>query len=388
MRLIIRLLLLAVSLTFVSAMASAAEPQPTAEQIKKWIIDLDASAYSVREAATHQLMRSGISAIEPVEKAVLGGKVEVMLRGVSVLREMAISGDAPTADRAEDSLRKISTKASDGLAMAQASSALTSVGEARQQPALKLVKEAGAEINTIILEFGYHGGEQLTELRIGDGWHGGERELRALRYLIDVQQVTLEGPKVTDAVALGVSEMNWIVSLNVKKTAITEAGFASLVKRKPLYQVSVLYMPLGDSAFAPLETVFKQTAAQGERVSPVRLYGTKLSREGQTALERKLPEVKFDVRRGGFLGVRGAGLAGACDIRDVVAGSPADKAGLHPGDVVTKYGGKEVTDFESLTTLIGEHNVGEKVPVEVDRNGETVKVEVELGEWDVSQSLR
>ena len=123
MRLIIRLLLLAVSLTFVSAMASAAEPQPTAEQIKKWIVDLDASAYSVREAATHQLMRSGISAIEPVEKAVLGGKVEVMLRGVSVLREMAISGDAPTADRAEDSLRKISTKASDGLAMAQASSA-------------------------------------------------------------------------------------------------------------------------------------------------------------------------------------------------------------------------------------------------------------------------
>ena len=39
-------------------------------------------------------------------------------------------------------------------------------------------------------------------------------------------------------------------------------------------------------------------------------------------------------------------------ISDVVAGSPADEAGLHAGDVVVAYGGKAIADAAALQLIV------------------------------------
>ncbi|MFI9611032.1 S1C family serine protease [Streptomyces sp. NPDC052023] len=70
---------------------------------------------------------------------------------------------------------------------------------------------------------------------------------------------------------------------------------------------------------------------------------------------------------------------GAGGTDPVEAGGPADKAGLKPGDVITKL---DETVIDSGPTLIGEiwtHKPGDKVTITYERGGKTDTVEVTLG---------
>lgn len=64
----------------------------------------------------------------------------------------------------------------------------------------------------------------------------------------------------------------------------------------------------------------------------------------------------------------------------VVSGSPADKAGLKQGDIITKVGGQAIDQNHSLSTLIGNHNVGDKVQLTFLRNGKTQTATVTLAQ--------
>ncbi|MFD7436911.1 S1C family serine protease [Streptomyces sp. NPDC059861] len=70
---------------------------------------------------------------------------------------------------------------------------------------------------------------------------------------------------------------------------------------------------------------------------------------------------------------------GAGGTDPVEAGGPADKAGLKPGDVITKL---DQTVIDSGPTLIGEiwtHKPGDKVTITYERGGRTDTVDVTLG---------
>jgi S1-C subfamily serine protease len=85
----------------------------------------------------------------------------------------------------------------------------------------------------------------------------------------------------------------------------------------------------------------------------------------------------------GYLGVLSSkaeeGKSGAW-IREVSPDSPAAKAGLHNGDLVTKVGDKEIKDVEHFTAAIAGHKPGDKVMMWVMRDGKEQKLEVALGE--------
>ena len=62
----------------------------------------------------------------------------------------------------------------------------------------------------------------------------------------------------------------------------------------------------------------------------------------------------------------------------IVAGGPADKAGLKDGDIVTKVGNTEVGKAGSISTLIGEYKVGDTVEVTYIRDNKTYTTNVTL----------
>ena len=68
-------------------------------------------------------------------------------------------------------------------------------------------------------------------------------------------------------------------------------------------------------------------------------------------------------------------LSGA-GISEVVAGSPAERAGLHQGDVVVRIGDRKVTDADSFAVAVRQLKIGESAPVEVVREGRNVVLTV------------
>jgi Do/DeqQ family serine protease len=66
-------------------------------------------------------------------------------------------------------------------------------------------------------------------------------------------------------------------------------------------------------------------------------------------------------------------------ITQVVPGSPADKAGLKPEDIILEANGREVRDFAHLRNLVGLMKVGDRIEFKVWRDGKTRVVPVVIG---------
>lgn len=67
-------------------------------------------------------------------------------------------------------------------------------------------------------------------------------------------------------------------------------------------------------------------------------------------------------------------------IKRVVAGTPADKAGLMSGDIIVALDGEAVESMDELVLLIRRHKVGDKVTLEVYRGKEKIRAELVLEE--------
>jgi putative serine protease PepD len=73
----------------------------------------------------------------------------------------------------------------------------------------------------------------------------------------------------------------------------------------------------------------------------------------------------------------GSGTDGA-KVVSVPSGTPAAKAGLEKGDVVTKVDDMPITDGISLIVAIRSHQPGETIALTVDRSGKQRQVRVTL----------
>jgi putative serine protease PepD len=86
-----------------------------------------------------------------------------------------------------------------------------------------------------------------------------------------------------------------------------------------------------------------------------------------------------------FLGVTGTdpstGPGGAL-VTDVQSGSPAEKAGLREGDLVTDVDGEAITSMTELAAVIRRHAPGDRISLTFARDDRERTVEVELGTRD------
>ncbi len=71
-------------------------------------------------------------------------------------------------------------------------------------------------------------------------------------------------------------------------------------------------------------------------------------------------------------------------ISDVTADSPADKGGIVPGDVITRFNQQRVLDSLDLPPLVGRVPPGESVPVEIFRDGSKQILEVTVAALDAN----
>jgi S1-C subfamily serine protease len=66
-------------------------------------------------------------------------------------------------------------------------------------------------------------------------------------------------------------------------------------------------------------------------------------------------------------------------ITKVVENSPAAKSGAKCGDVIVKFDNKEILTADQVTQLVEDRSVGDKITVEVKRNGQVIALNMEAG---------
>jgi Do/DeqQ family serine protease len=75
-------------------------------------------------------------------------------------------------------------------------------------------------------------------------------------------------------------------------------------------------------------------------------------------------------------------------ISDIMAGSPAEKAGLKQGDIIIRFAGKEIRDARQLQLVVADTPIGRKVEVDIFRDGRAQKLFVTPGNSDSASAVR
>jgi S1-C subfamily serine protease len=90
-------------------------------------------------------------------------------------------------------------------------------------------------------------------------------------------------------------------------------------------------------------------------------------------------EYALSVQSGAYLAP--SGVSGASP---VVVGSPADKAGLQSGDIITSVNDVKLDQQTSLTSALNRYEAGSRLQLKVVRDGRTVTIAVTLGKMSAN----
>lgn len=365
--------------------STAERLKATPEQVARWVEQLDADEFLTRDTAMLRLIEAGPAALPVVVERLPGASVEASARSLYILRQLGLSDDFQTQERAWAALSEAAERREFPALARRASSALDQLRQERAAHAQAELEALGAEFKLPTdLVFAL---DPVPVLELGDSFRGQIDDLRRLKWLADAPRLALAGDKVTDEWLPHVAAMPNLSELHLYQTKVSDEGLAAMAGSARLQQVGLYYTPLGDKALEPLKTL--------PALRFVKLYGTRATADGVKALE-DATSARIDHRRGAFLGVGGSDLAGSCLIGKVHPGSPAEKAKLAVNDVIVRFGDGKVTTFDTLTALISRREAGEEVEVEVlrqtiDDDGNTilrpVTVKATLAPWQLTVAV-
>lgn len=297
----------------------ATQTAATPEQIAGWIKSLDSAQYKEREEATQHLLEAGTEALDALLVTANGTRPEPADRAVWIMRRLGRSRENEVALAALSRLVQVKNRPS---VVAKAEVDLTEVSLAICEQRLGPL---GAEINRVGIQVNALTAVPGLEVRLGEKWHGKPEDLRAITQLEQQQYFRLEGPAIDDDVV--------------------------------------------------------KMFAEKEKLGCLQLHNTKVTAEAVDLVKSKHPDATIYVRNQALLGVAAENTPSGVMVIRVEQGTAAANAGIQAGDIISKIDGRKLPDFDRLTARIAQHQVGDKVDVEVIRNEKAIPLKVELGNW-------
>ena len=96
------------------------------------------------------------------------------------------------------------------------------------------------------------------------------------------------------------------------------------------------------------------------------------------AMQTLTPELKQELNRNLNTNIRLLSDQGVL-VMQVVPGSPADKSGLKPGDIIQKIDNQTISESENVQQIVQNKTVGSLLELEVNRNGQNLNFLVRTG---------
>lgn len=290
--------------------------KPSADDIERWVQDLNAPEFAKREEATRRLIAAGAVAAEPLVKAAHTGSLEVTCRVNTILRTWYTSGKDDLIEPAEVAFEQLKESKNRHIASRADASLEQFATTIRQDRALAEINKLGGSVKELTGNGGLRaigpGESKQLMVILGRDWRGGDDGLKYVRRLSSDTALYLLQNRVTE-----------------------------------------------------------------------KLLTPGITPEAVEQLRRDMPRLRVAYRGPAFLGISPQNRLPGCYVGDVSPNSPAAKAKIRSGDVVTKFDGKPVADFEELVVLIQDKQPGDKIKVEVLRGDEE-----EILFWQRLQSVK
>ncbi len=248
-------------------------------------------------------------------------------------------------------------------------------------------------------------GAQIVKVIFYDGT---ETDARVLNYdeANDIALLKLTDPSITvpATVTLGNSDEllvgEYVVAigspLGKEFLGTTTTGIISALDRDVDIEGKTLKLLQTDTAINPGNSGGPLINSRGEVIG---INTAKFGKSGMTNVEgigfsipinqakHKLAELSKPILRIGIQGrivddeiSKKINLPKGIYVVQVEPFSNAERAGISQGDIIIKFGGKEVLTFDDLNEIKSKHNIGDKVNVVVSRNGEKKQLELTLNE--------
>ncbi len=104
------------------------------------------------------------------------------------------------------------------------------------------------------------------------------------------------------------------------------------------------------------------------------------ARQSQNGLRERLGDAEYEK----YLLAQGG--RAAITVGEVIDSSPANRAGLRPGDQIMSYDGRRVFSMEELKSIAFAGDPGEDVIVDIERNGQRMQLVLPRGPMGITGS--
>jgi len=111
--------------------------------------------------------------------------------------------------------------------------------------------------------------------------------------------------------------------------------------------------------------------------------GSKITTDAILALQTDNPTMDIQMRGSAMMGISCDQLQTRLTVSRVQTGSGAEAGGLLAGDVIVKFEGNEISDFQVVIEATKNRKVGEKLTLEIERDGTLMTKVITLGKWSI-----
>ena len=186
---------------------------------------------------------------------------------------------------------------------------------------------------------------------------------------------------IGNALGYGQSVTNGIVSALGRTVTVQDETTGETVVNNNMIQTNAAINP-GNSGGALLNASGEVIGINSAKYSDTSVegfgYAIPMS-DAMPIIDQLIENGQVDQSQTAFLGIQGQDISSSVAsaynmpegvyVYQVVSGSPAEKAGLRQGDIITEFDGQTITGMSQLKQLIASHKSGDEVKMTIQRLG-------------------
>ncbi len=190
---------------------------------------------------------------------------------------------------------------------------------------------------------------------------------------------------IGNALGYGQSVTNGIISALGRTVTVQDEQTGETVVNNNMIQTNAAINP-GNSGGALLNASGEVVGINSAKYSDTSVegfgYAIPMS-DAMPIIEQLIEKGQVDQSKAAFLGIQGQDISSSVAsaynmpqgvyVYQVVSGSPAEKAGLRQGDIITEFDGQTITGMTQLKQLIASHKSGDEVKMTMERLGNGYK---------------